>query len=214
MKTISQHVEDYMREYPFLSKFLRQGVVNYRALARKIEPEISTKAAQKVSIASIAVSLQRLHHRDKNKIFSMIGRLRGVVVVSDIYAFTVPEDPAAYTIARQLIGEGVGIQNPFCVVIRGHTETTYLIEEALAEKFLEMMRTKVRTQRKSLVALVITRELVHKTEVGSLSYPLQVLAEHGVLVRYVAATQNEELIIIDDEAADRAASILRQAMER
>ncbi len=52
MHTISKHVEDYMREYPFTSKFLRLGILNYKAMARSIEPEISKKIGEKVSIGS------------------------------------------------------------------------------------------------------------------------------------------------------------------
>ncbi|MDB5184289.1 MAG: Aspartate kinase [Candidatus Saccharibacteria bacterium] len=203
-----------MQEYPFLSKFLRQGIINYRALARDMEPEISGRAGVKVSVASIAVSLQRLHHRDADKIESLIGRLRGVVVVSDISAITVAPEVPMYAIAAQLIADNRQIKNPFCLVLRGYAETTCLAEKALLPTLLRAVGPDVRQQQDNLVALIITRELLHTTEVGGLSYPLQVLAEHGLLAREVTATATEEIITVDAALADQAAAILRQAMAR
>ena len=144
----------------------------------------------------------------------MIGRLRGVVVISDVYSITIPQDIAIYAVAQKVISAESGIQNPFCVILRGHTETTCLIEKALAGKLSESIGPKIIAQQAGLAALIVTREIVHQTEIGGLSYPLQVLAEHGILARNVTATKHEEVIVIDDKDADMAASILRKAMER
>ncbi len=203
-----------MKEYPFLSKFLRQGVINYRALAREIEPEISRNATQKVSISSIAVSLQRLHQRDKSKMHSLIGRLRGVVVVSDVHSLTTSSDPRIYQIANKVINENTTVHDPFCIILRGNSETTCLVEKALVKKFTEMLGANNVQDNGGLVALIVTREITHPTEVGGLSYPVHVLAEHGILTQSIVATQHEEIIIVDDAVADQAATVLRKAMER
>jgi hypothetical protein len=212
MKTISTHVEEHMREYPFLSKFLRQGIVNYKALARFIEPDISKRIGVKVSVGAIAVSLQRLHYRDKDKLVNLIGRLRGVKVISNISVFSTQDREAAYAAAARLHRDK-SLEKPFATLFIGDEETLVLAEKFAAEAFHGPAFHK---EEIKLTALVVTREVFEdeQAEVGGLSYPLQVLAEHGVLIRAVTATFNEEIIAVEEAVADRAASILRHAMWR
>src|SRR5262249_7750509 len=106
------------------------------------------------------------------------------------------------------------IKNPFCLTIRGHTETTFLLESSLTDDIEKLVGPKVHKRQNKLVALIVTRELLNDTEIAGLSYPLQVLAEHGVLVIYVAATLQEEIIVVENNAADKATQILRNAMAR
>lgn len=210
MKNISSHVEDFMHGYPFLSKFLRQGIVNYKALARSIQPEISQRIGEKVSVGAIAVSLQRLHTRDKDKIYSLIGRLRGVRVISNVTACTFQDQAQVYQVMSSLYTDS-GLQQPFVVVMPTEEGALLFAERIAGEKF-EHMTTLNKAEK--LTALVITREITEDTEVGGLSYPLQVLAEYGILVRATSATFNEETIIVNEDSADQAASILRHAMWR
>ncbi len=207
MKNISSHVEEFMKEYPFLSKFLRQGVVNYKALSRTIEPEISQRIGEKVSTGAIAVSLQRLHHRDKDKLYSLIGRLRGVRVVSRVAMYSVQDTARLYAYLADIY-KNDAIDRPFILVIPNETSV-----ELYAEKLVDGIFVSKKSDL-SLSALIVSRETTNKTEIGGLSYPLQVLAEHGVLVNAVAATFNEEIIIIEEYLTDRAASILRHSMWR
>ncbi len=217
MKSISSHVEDFMHEYPFLSKFLRLGVVNYRALARQIEPDITSRAGQKVSVAAISISLQRIHTRDKDKIHSLIGRLRGVNVVTGVSAVTIPSMETGYGLVVQAL-QASGLSSPFCRLIQGHAETTLIVEAALKQPLMRVLSdTSLENQctyDHNLTALTVTRELLHETEVAALSYPLQVLAEHGIKTLFVTATLHEETIIVAANDSERAVEVIRQSMAR
>jgi len=205
MKTVSTHVEDYMMEYPFLSKFLRQGILNYKALARQIEPEISKLKGEKVSVGAIAVSLQRLKQRDQDKLYSLIGRLRGVKVVTGVKVLQSSPDVPFYELVARAAQSSKEFEDPFMLSIGNML---------FVEKMVASVIAKEKIDTASYTALIVTREITHVTEFGGLSYPLQVLAEHGVLVKAVSATFSEETIIVDEAAADKAASVLRHALWR
>ena len=208
MKTVSSYVDDFLREYPFLSKFLRQGVINYKALARHIEPDISKAKGEKVSTGAIAVSLQRIRARDKDKLVSLIGRLRGVHVVTGLVVFQPTEQIPLHVLTEKARSAAADYQDPFILPIG----TLLFVEKMVAS---ELIGTGASADTKAkYTALIIERELLHDTEVGGLSYPLQVLAEHGLLVKAVSATFSQETLIVDETIADQAASVLRHAMWR
>lgn len=215
MKTVSAYVEEYLHEYPFLSKFLRQGVINYKALARQMEPIISKKVGQRVSVGAIAVSLQRIKLRDQDKIYSLIGRLRGVTVVTGVSAYTSTDHSKTLQVLQELLTKDASITAPFVLTIRAHSEVLYLVEQTVANAlFSSAADLGLSLQKDKQAALVVTRELLNNTEVGGLCYPLQVLAEHGILVNAASASFNEEVLILDESNADKAATILRHVLWR
>lgn len=214
MKTVSTHVDDYLKLYPFLSKFLRLGVINYKALARHIEPEISTMVGQKVSVGAIAVSLQRLKKRDQHKIESLIGRLRGVTVVSDLVAYKVPDPAGTHKFLSIALDAESGLDKPFAVAVNSGTSDILFAEKSASDYLIKNHHLSLMPEAGRYSALIVTREILNETETGGLSYPLVVLAENGILVVAVVATFAEEVIIVDDIDADTSAAILRRAMWR
>jgi hypothetical protein len=207
MKTVSSYVDDFMKEYPFLSKFLRQGIINYKALARFIEPDISKMKGEKVSTGAIAVSLQRMHQRDQHKLESLIGRLRGVQVVTGLIVFAATDQMPMQTLYSRALKAGESFQDPFILPIG----SLLFVEKMVAKELSPGVGLPAEAR---YTALIVERERLHETEVGGLSYPLLVLAEHGLLVKAVSATFSQEVIIVDEAIADSAASVLRHAMWR
>ena len=215
MKTISTYVQNFMQEYPFLSKFLRQGIVNYKALARRIEPEISKAAGQKVSVGAIAVSLQRLKARDQDKLYTLIGRLRGVTVITGVSALTVTDIAAERALTTALFESTAQLDSAFFILVRSHVGMVFFVEKTVCSSLLKASNANYTVKETTTyAALIISREILHPTEVGGLSYPLQVLAEHGIAVKALSATFTEEVLFLDEAIADRAASVLRHAMWR
>lgn len=214
MKTISKHVDEFMRSYPFLSKFLRQGIVNYKALARSIEPEISKSVGERVSVGAIAVSLQRLHYRDKNKLHPLIGTLRGVKVISNISVFSCSCIEIANSVFSHLLQKPLP-EKPFFMMLSADNEVMIMIEKFLVHELDDFVQQKqLVISKDGLAALVVTREIQSPTEVGGLSYPIQVLAEHGIMVDAVSATVKEQVLFVHNKAADEAAEILRRTLWR
>ncbi len=214
MKTVSEHVEDKMRESPFISKLLRIGLFNYKALARYMEPEISATIGEKVSVGAIAVALQRLHYRDKDKLINLIGRLRGVKVISNISVFRAPASVKYFKLLAALESDET-LDAPFFAVIRADTDVVLVMEKFVREKFLALGGSSdYKEEDVNLTGLVITRERVSGQEVAGISYPLLVLSENGIDAKAVSATHDEEIILVEEAVADRAAAILRHAMWR
>ena len=60
MKTISSVVENYIKNKPFLSTSLSEGIINLTSLSRRIKPEIESVLKKKVRSGAIVMSLKRI----------------------------------------------------------------------------------------------------------------------------------------------------------
>ena len=50
MKTISSVVENYIKNKPFLSTSLSEGIINLTSLSRRIKPEIESVLKKKLGV--------------------------------------------------------------------------------------------------------------------------------------------------------------------
>ena len=60
MKTISSVVENFIKNKPFLSTSLSEGIINLTSLSRRIKPEIEFVLKKKVRSGAIVMALKRI----------------------------------------------------------------------------------------------------------------------------------------------------------
>ena len=67
MLTIKSHIENEIRNEPFLLENIKNGMINISALARKIEPKLSQKIGRKINYNAIIMAIKRLEIKELNK---------------------------------------------------------------------------------------------------------------------------------------------------
>ena len=67
MITIKSHIENEIRNEPFLLENIKNGMINISALARKIEPKLSRKIGRKINYNAIIMAIKRLEIKELNK---------------------------------------------------------------------------------------------------------------------------------------------------
>lgn len=61
---LSKIVANYLSDYPYIKIGLKEGVINYSALARKISPEIEKELSKKVNEDSVMVAIKRYSDKE------------------------------------------------------------------------------------------------------------------------------------------------------
>ncbi len=57
--SLAQECRDVASRYPFVLDGLREGVVNYRAVARHIKPEVEDRVGRDVDIEAVTTAVRR-----------------------------------------------------------------------------------------------------------------------------------------------------------
>ena len=208
MKTISGHVQQYMKQRPFLTKYLTTGVINYRALARRIQPIIADQIGEAVSAESIAVSLQRLSKQAQA--VQPIGVLAGVQLISHLHVVNFSDQRAA----EEVIEVAASLPGEFCNLVRGSQELTVVVADTLYQQLPAELLQSQTSHLKNVIALVIRQLDQTEPKVGRLAYPLSVLAENAIPVVMSLSTCNEQLILVEDGHVDQAVKLLRKSLAK
>lgn len=203
MKTISSHVEHYIQQRPLLIKYMKRGIINYRALAKFIEPDISELKGELVSTGAIAVSLQRLAASDSLKAIETVGTLRGVSIISKLHLLTSSDSKTVSRLLEQV--------EPLAFT-KAKSETSLLLDSAQLTSIDQTFLGEF-TRSSELAAIGI--EHVNKPDqklVGGIVYAQNVLLEHNIAVVAVFSSLHEDLIVINETHIDRAAQLIRSAV--
>ena len=97
MKTISSVVENYIKNKPFLSTALSEGIINLTSLSRKIKPEIELVLKKQIRSGAIVMALKRISNSlefvSTHKILKILKNIGDITVRSNLidYSFKVSD---------------------------------------------------------------------------------------------------------------------------
>jgi hypothetical protein len=207
MKTVSSHVEDYVKKRPFLSKYLERRIINYRALAKYIRKDIESRVGERISIESIAISLQRLSSQITIDT-QPIGILKGVSVISNLNIVVFAQQDAT-----SLVSDST--QAGFFSITIDNAEITIVLDDSAYKNLPAGVHQREKAHTTQVTALEV--ELIdntHEQKVGSLVYPTTLLAENGVPICLILSTNTKQFIIIEDQYVEEAVKLLRTSLAR
>jgi hypothetical protein len=61
---LSNSISNYLNSYPYIKIGLKEGIINYSALARKISPEIEKELSKKVNEETVMVAIKRYSDKE------------------------------------------------------------------------------------------------------------------------------------------------------
>lgn len=197
MESISKLVWLYVKRRPYLKEVIREGVVNYSALARKISIEafgdLAKENAVKMALIRLSRGMERLESDLEVRILSLLKR-SSMVIKNKV---------AVIITARRL--EGI---SPLSFAKSGRF-MTYIIEQREREGL------KISPQRVEENLNLITIESPEELEEvpGVISYILGALASEGINVVEFISCYTDTLLVVRQADTERAYSILSRIME-
>ncbi|MBT3304199.1 hypothetical protein HN592_04460 [Candidatus Woesearchaeota archaeon] len=215
MVSIAHLVKQWLKERAFIDEYLKEGLINYGALAEKIQPEIEADLG-KVKLLTIAMALRRYAETSKkekvstpsfkNFELSMKGNLCDVCVYKSPHLFKKLEE--IYKLVDYNKGDTLNI-------IHGNHDVSILINEKFETKLKNILKgEKILHAEENLVALTVKfGESVLYTPGVDFELIKQLVIENVNLIEIVSS-MIELSFIINKKDASKGYRALQEFIEK
>ena len=130
MKTISSVVENYIKNKPFLSTALSEGIINLTSLSRKIKPEIELVLKKQIRSGAIVMALKRISNSlefvSTHKILKILKNIGDITVRSNLIDYSFKVSDSLLSCQAKFLSEIDNRQLFFYTSSRGVTESNIL----------------------------------------------------------------------------------------
>ncbi len=196
-ENISNLISLYVKKRPFIKESLRDGIINYSSLARKISYELYGNHSK---TGAIKVALQRLSRKLIQK-----------------------EEDLEEKILKVLKNSSLNIKTKIAVVIsnselnikpisyaKGDLAITYIIKE---EYLIQLKKEKkIKSIEKNLNLIIIQSKEELENTPGVISMLLSALAIEGINIQEIISCYTDTLIVIKESDTSRAYEILNSLL--
>lgn len=210
--SIGHIVREYVAVRPCLQEALKQGILNYSAVARKISNELREEKniivnipAAKMALLRLADKLQLTTRGLEEKILHILAE-SSLQIINDVTVVTAGDEidiPKVYELARENRAR-------FIQSTRSLHTVTLMIDQGLLKKIRESFTfTPIKIMRDQ-TAIIITSPLEIVETPGVVAYIMSSLAYNGINVTQFISCHTDTILIIDRKDALRAYSILEK----
>lgn len=215
MITTSQLVEEAIVKSPFLEEGLAQGLINYSALARQLQPEFEARLYKKLETGSIVMALKRLSKKLSTKsdprLADVLKKLTDFTVRSNIASYTFQNSPTLGVKQQRVMEETIEIPNSFLTITDGVFETAFFasanLEKIIEERFQNEHLKNKQTGLSSITIILPEAAL----QVSGVYYSiLKSLAFEGINFYEVVSSFTELTIFLSSEDVERAFTVLKK----
>ena len=215
MRTISTEVTNYIKEKPFLSTALSQGIINLTALSRQIKSDIEKRCHRKVQTMAIVMALKRisdtLEFTSTHLIIKTLRRLGDITVRSSLidYNFKLSETILANQAkALSRIRKGTDV---FYATSRGVEETNIVVSKNIEPLIDEIFETEnCYSKRKELSAITIKLPEENVSVPGVYYFIFQRLSWENINIVEVISTSNEFTLLMTEDVVTKAFETIRK----
>lgn len=204
---LSSLCEDYINRSPFLREAISEDLINISALARKIKPEIEASMRKPVKDGALIMAIKRMAPGSYSKITDnipkMMQEIGDFVVRSGLDNFTLSNSDSVKSKQAEFIAAAGGIMNNFYTICNGVTETTFVMNSSLSDKFTEVFKGEnIISSNKNLASVTIKLPQTNSDVSGFYYYILKHLAWEGINLVEVVSTSNEFSLVVSMDDID------------
>lgn len=216
MITIAQTIEKVIASHPSYGEALREGIVNFSSLARKIMPAIEDILLEKVTEGSVVMALRR-HAEDLAKKYpgETVYPIRNITVKSDIVEIAFLSTPELNKIHQKLLAIAEKQDNPFMVFGQGVGETTFDLSTSLLPHLEELTKGQKQIARFENLSVISIRMPLDTVTLPGVYYPfVKAFAWSGINVYQIVSYFTEVNFIVDDKDIERAFALMKELAKR
>lgn len=208
---ISELVRRALAEYPQLGEYMGGGVINTRALAREILPEVRREYGREVKLQSVVTAIRRFP-TSKGRIErgGLLRILSGseVNLRYDMGALTVGLNPGILAKVKRLpaLGGLIMIQGIETITVVAGEERLRDLEELFAGDVIEVKR--------GLASVVVKSPREITQTAGVIAHLASVLALERINVVEMMSSYTETCFVVAEEMALRCVEIIREEIKR
>ncbi len=214
MKTISSVVENYIKNKPFLSTALSEGIINLTSLSRKIKPEIETVLRKKIRSGAIVMALKRISNSlefvSTHKILKILKNIGDITVRSNLIDYSFKVSDNLLSCQAKFLSE---IDNPqlfFYTSSRGVTESNIIISNEMKAKMETYFEKEILIKKTDNLSSISIKLPVENISIPGVYYFIfQKMSWEGINIIEVISTSNEFTIVVDDQNVNDAFKIIK-----
>ena len=214
MKTISSVVENYIKNKPFLSTALSEGIINLTSLSRKIKPEIELVLKKQIRSGAIVMSLKRISNSlefvSTHKILKVLKNIGDITVRSNLIDYSFKVSDSLLSCQAKFLSE---IDNPqliFYTSSRGVTESNIIISNEMKEKMEAYFEKEILIKKTDNLSSISIKLPVENISIPGIYYFIfQKMSWEGINIIEVISTSNEFTIVVDDQNVNDAFKIIK-----
>jgi aspartokinase len=214
--SISQVVTEVVTGDPILRQCVARGIVNYRKLAKLLQPMVSQVLGMDVSVDAIKVALLRSSSKIgeekgvRREVLDVIAK-SSVELRTDITIIVVRSSATSYI--TQLLTKIVQ-RARFVAVMQSVIATTIVIDKDAAEELLKNIRREdiIDVQRDQAAIVIVSPEEIMKVP-GVLAYIANVLAQNNINIVHVESCYTDTIIIVSKGDLEKAFNVIMKHIE-
>ena len=208
--TTSRLVKEEIDKNIFVKESLKESLINYSALTRKILPKVKKKN-NKANFSSVLISIQRYHDQigDEgiNKNIKKILSNSEVIMKNNICSLTVERDLEAIKKVEEISKDIRWDLGDILFFIQGSGEVTIIIDNKNKSKFGEV-NSKIIEKREDLATLSLREnenlKKYSKDTKGYLALLTNKLAEKDINIVDITSTYKQIIFILDEKDLTKA----------
>ena len=214
MKTISSVVESYIKNKPFLSTAISEGIINLTSLSRKIKPEIELVLRKKIRSGAIVMALKRISNSlefvSTHKILKILKNIGDITVRSNLIDYSFKVSDNLLSCQAKFLSE---IDNPqlfFYTSSRGVTESNIIISNEMKAKIETYFEKEILIKKTDNLSSISIKLPVENISIPGVYYFIfQKMSWEGINIIEVISTSNEFTIVVDDQNVNDAFKIIK-----
>tara|TARA_B100001113_G_scaffold340965_1_gene325653 strand:- start:387 stop:1046 length:660 start_codon:yes stop_codon:yes gene_type:complete len=214
MKTISSVVENYIKNKPFLSTALSEGIINLTSLSRRIKPEIELVLKKQIRSGAIVMALKRISNSlefvSTHKILKVLKNIGDITVRSNLIDYSFKVSDSLLSCQAKFLTE---IDNPqliFYTSSRGVTESNIIISNEMKEKMEAYFEKEILIKKTDNLSSISIKLPVENVSIPGIYYFIfQKMSWEGINIIEVISTSNEFTIVLDDKNVNDAFKIIK-----
>jgi hypothetical protein len=209
---ISEATRRALSKFPYLEDYMSQGMINHRALARAILPEIKKELERDVNLQSIVTAVRRYPVSRRRKGGGEIQKIlsqSSVILKYDVGAITIQLGKGL----EKSLGELRKVNEKF-IVIQGIETLTVIGDERILSTFDVIVKDSILDRNQGLASVVIISPKVIAETCGVIAYLASSLALDEINVVEMMSSYNETVFIVEEEDALKTIGKVRGEIKR
>jgi|UniRef100_A0A7J2U2U1 aspartokinase len=216
MSSVSQAVTEVVSGDPILRQCVVRGIVNYRKLAKMLQPMVSQILGKEIPIDTIKVALLRYTSRVggeksvKKEVLDVIAR-SSVELRTDITIIVVRSTAINYI--AQLLAKIVS-KARFMAVMQSVVATTIVVDKDSAEEILKSVKKDdvIEVQRDQAAVVIVSPEEIMNVP-GVLAYIANVLSQNNINIVHIESCYTDTIIIVSKNDLEKAFSTIMRHVD-
>lgn len=214
MIKIAKAVEQLVRQSPFLTEAINEGLINVSALARRLQADVAQQLGKKVKLGAIIMAINRLQTGElmfiEKNLRHFFKNLSDISVRSNLSDYTFQNSETILQKQARLLDRiSKNHPNAFYSFSQGVAETTIIITNTLDEQVDLLFEGEKQLDKESqLSSITLMLPTENRNLYGIYYYILKELAWQGINLVELVSTSNEFTLIVSDEDLDHAFSVI------